>query len=134
MSALPPKMDPAEFERIASACRWSSRSLGVVRLILVEGAPSSNAATAHDMSNNQARVLLQRFIDKATQSRVAAFMEHEKPRLAATAVKELERFDGDLRTLAGKGYSTAQLVAFLKSNGVITSAATVRKFIRSHKA
>lgn len=135
MAAPTPRMDAVTFEHVASRCsRWSERSLGVVRALLVDGVPLSEVAAAHDMSPQQASVLRARFVsksDNAEPARVEAFMQREKPKLATTA---LEPFSGDMQTLRDKGYTIEQVVAYLKENGVQASATTVRKFLRSIRA
>ncbi|EGL3999256.1 hypothetical protein IQ368_004808 [Salmonella enterica] len=131
MASPTPRMDAAQFDRVASKCRWSERSLGVARALLVDGVPLSDAAAAHDMSVKQARVLLARFAAKAESERLEAFMQREKPKLATTA---LEPYSSEVRTLRDKGYTIEQIVAFFKENGVKTSPTTVRNFLRSIRA
>lgn len=131
MASPIPRMDAAQFDRVASKCRWSERSLGVARALLVDGVPLPDAAAAHDMSVKQARVLLARFSAKAESERLEAFMQREKPKLAATA---LEPYSSEVRTLRDKGYTIEQIVAFFKENGVKTSPTTVRNFLRSIRA
>ncbi|WP_272688284.1 hypothetical protein [Providencia sp. PROV041] len=131
MASPTPRMDAAQFDRVASKCRWSERSLGVARALLVDGVPLPDAAAAHDMSVKQARVLLVRFAAKAESERLEAFMQREKPKLATTA---LEPYSSEVRTLRDKGYTIEQIVAFFKENGVKTSPTTVRNFLRSIRA
>lgn len=128
MPATAPRMSDAEFSRVAAKCgRWSERNLGVVRSILVDGEPLTQAAAKHEMSKQQANVLRARFIAKAGQERVEAFMAREKPKLATTV---LEPFRQDMQTLRDKGYTLAQIVAFLQESDVQTSVTTVRKFLK----
>lgn len=131
MASPTPRMDAAQFERVASKCRWSERSLGVARALLVDGVPLPEVAAAHDMSVKQARVLLTRFNAKAESQRLQDFMQREKPKLATSA---LEPFSNEVRTLRDKGYTINQIVAFYKENGVETSPTTVRNFLRSIRA
>lgn len=131
MASPTPRMDAAQFERVASKCRWSERSLGVARALLVDGVPLPEVAAAHDMSVKQARVLLTRFNAKAENQRLEDFMQREKPKLATSA---LEPFSSEVRTLRDKGYTIKQIVAFFKENGVETSPTTVRNFLRSIRA
>lgn len=101
--------------------------MGVVRSVLVDGEPLTQAAAKHEMSKQQANVLRTRFIAKAGQERVEAFMAREKPKLATTV---LEPFRQDMQTLRDKGYTLAQIVAFLQESDVQTSVTTVRKFLK----
>lgn len=129
-----PRMDAAQFERVASKCRWYERSLTVVRAILVDGVPLADAAAAHDMSPKQARVLLGRFNDKAEQVRVnelEEFMRQEAPRHASATFEALEPFTKEVRTLRDSGYTVEQIVTFFKHKNITTSATTVRRFLRS---
>lgn len=122
------KMSDAEFTRVAMICnRWSERSLGVARALLVEGVPLSDAATAHEMSSQQANVIRSRFLAKAAKQRVDDFTAREKPKLAASA---LEPFEQDMRTLRDKGYTIRQIVSFLREQGIETSLTTVRTFLK----
>lgn len=128
MTAATPRMSEAEFARVAATCsKWSERSLGVARALLVEGVPLSDVAAAHEMSRQQANVVRNRFMAKAEKQRVDAFMAREKPKLAATV---LEPFDQDMRTLRNKGYTIRQIVAFLREQGIETSVTTVRNFLK----
>ena len=121
-------MSEAEFVRIAAMCsKWSERSLGVVRALLVEGVPLSDAAAAHAMSRQQANIVRNRFMAKAEKQRIDAFMAREKPKLATTV---LEPFGQDMRTLRDKGYTIRQIVAFLREQGIETSVSTVRNFLK----
>jgi len=121
-------MDAQQFERVASKCKWSERSLGVAMALIVEGVALSEAAEAHTMSPQQASVIRSRFLAKAEKLRIEEFMRREKPRLSSSA---LEPFSGQMQTLRDKGYTIDQIVAFLKESGVSTSPTTVRTFLRS---
>lgn len=125
-------MDAAQFERVASKCkRWSERSLGVAKALIIEGVSLSEAAAAHSMSPQQANVIRGRFLAKAEDQRIEEFMRREKPKLASSA---LEPYSAQMQTLRDKGYTIEQIVAFLKESGVSTSPTTVRTFLRSIRA
>lgn len=127
MTAATPRMSDAEFTRVAATCsKWSERSLGVARALLVEGVPLSDAAATHEMSSQQANVVRNRFIAKAEKRRIDEFMAREKPKLTATI---LEPFSQDIRTLRDKGYTIRQIVAFLREQDIETSVTTVRNFL-----
>ncbi|MDP4573461.1 hypothetical protein Q8O96_30795 [Pseudomonas sp. LPH60] len=132
--AQAPRMDAAQFDRVASKCRWYERSLNVVRAILVDGVPLADAAAAHEMSPKQARVLLGRFNDKAEQVRVVEleeFMRQEAPRHGNATFEALEPFSKEVRTLRDNGYTVEQVVSFFKLKNITTSATTIRRFLRS---
>lgn len=132
--AQTPRMDAAQFDRVASKCRWYERSLNVVRAILVEGLPLADAAAAQQMTPKQARVLLGRFNDKAQKVRadeLEEFMRQEAPRHANPTFETLEPFTQEVRTLQANGYTVEQIVTFFKQRNITTSATTVRRFLRS---
>lgn len=132
MTTSNPRMDANLFERIASKCsRWSERSLGVAKALIVEGVSLSEAAATHTMSPQQASVIRARFLARAEKIRVEEFMSREKPRLSTSI---LEPFSTQMQTLRDKGYTIDQIVAFLKENGVSTSPTTVQTFLRSLRA
>jgi len=124
-------MSAAQFDLVASRCRWSERSLALVRDVLVDGMALSAAAQTREMSINHARVLLGRFMTKATNLRLEAFMQREKPKLAVAA---LEPYSNEIRTLQGNGYTVEQIVTFFKENGVNTLPSDVRNFLRTIRA
>ena len=124
-------MDAAQFERVASKCKWSERSLGVAKALIVGDVSLSEAAAAHSMSPQQANVIRARFLAKAEKLRMEEFMRREKPKLSSSA---LEPYSSQMQTLRDKGYTVDQIVAFLKENGVSTSPTTVRTFLRSIRA
>ncbi|ACB28266.1 hypothetical protein Mrad2831_6344 (plasmid) [Methylobacterium radiotolerans JCM 2831] len=105
--------------------------MGAVRSILVDGVPIADAATAHQITAKHARVLMNRFLAKAEQQRLAEFMQVEPPK-QPTAL--LESYANEIVTLRDKGYTADQIAAYLKKHGVATSAAKVRNFIRSNRA
>nr|BCT99726.1 partition gene repressor [uncultured bacterium] len=124
-------MDAAQFERVASKCKWSERSLGVAKALIVGDVSLSEAAAAHSMSPQQANVIRARFLAKAEKLRMEEFMRREKPKLSSSA---LEPYSSQMQTLRDKGYTIEQIVAFLKESGVSTSPTTVRTFLRSIRA
>ena len=124
-------MDAAQFERVASKCKWSERSLGVAKALIVGDVSLSEAAAAHSMSPQQANVIRARFLAKAEKLRMEEFMRREKPKLSSSA---LEPYSSQMQTLRDKGYTIEQIVAFLKEDGVSTSPTTVRTFLRSIRA
>ena len=124
-------MDAAQFDRVASKCKWSERSLGVAKALIVGDVSLSEAAAAHSMSPQQANVIRARFLAKAEKLRMEEFMRREKPKLSSSA---LEPYSSQMQTLRDKGYTVDQIVAFLKENGVSTSPTTVRTFLRSIRA
>jgi len=124
-------MDAAQFDRVASKCKWSERSLGVAKALIVGDVSLSEAAAAHSMSPQQANVIRARFLAKAEKLRMEEFMRREKPKLSSSA---LEPYSSQMQTLRDKGYTIEQIVAFLKESGVSTSPTTVRTFLRSIRA
>lgn len=101
--------------------------MGVVRALLVDGVPLSDAASACDMSKQQANMVRTRFLEKAEKQRTSEFMAREKPKLSPAV---LEPFGQDMRILQSKGYTFQQIVAFLAEQGIETSVTTVRNFLK----
>lgn len=131
MTSPAPRINAAQFERVAAKCKWSERSLGVAKALIVDEVPLSEVAAAHSMSPQQANVIRARFIAKADKLRVEEFMQREKPKLSSSAI---EPYSTEMQTLRDKGYTIEQIVAFLKESGVSTSPTTVRNFLRSIRA
>lgn len=128
-----PNIDAKQFADVADkTCkRWSERSLGVAKALIVDKVPLFKAAAAHKMSHQQANMIRTRFIAKIDKMRVEEFMQRETPKLANLAI---ERFSTEIQTLRDKGYEIEQIVVFLKENNVITTPAKVRDFLRNLKA
>lgn len=123
-----PEIDNELFERVSLQLRrWSDRSLGVAKALIVDGLPLSEAASKHDMSPQQANVIRTRFIEKADKVRLQSFMEREKPKLPKL---EFETFKPEIQTLHDKGYTVEQIIIFLAENNVIATAATIRNFLK----
>lgn len=120
-------MDSTQFDRVASKCKWSERSLNVAKALIVDELPLSEAAAANTMSPQQANVIRTRFLAKAEKLRVEEFMQREKPKSPNSA---LSAFATEIRTLRENGYTIPQIVSFLKENGVSTSPTSVRTFLR----
>lgn len=123
-------MDVAQFDRVASKCKWSERSLNVAKALIVDELPLSEAAAANTMSPQQANVIRTRFLAKAEKLRVEEFMKREKPKSPNSA---LAAFAVEIRTLRENGYTIPQIVSFLKENGVSTSPTSVRTFLRRRR-
>ena len=131
MASPAPRMDVAQFDRVAAKCNWSERSLGVTKALIVEGMQLSEAAAAHSMSVQQASVIRTRFLAKAEFLRMEEFMRREQPKLSSSVLKP---YSAQIQTLRDKGYTIDQIVAFLKESGVSTSPTSIRTFIRSIRA
>lgn len=125
------KLDAAQFDKVASKCRWSVTSLGVARALLVEGKSLPEAAAAFGIKTKQASVYRARFIEKANAYSLQEFMQRETPKLASSA---LEPFSSELLTLRDGGYTIEQIVGYLKEKGVNTSATTVRNYLKDIRA
>lgn len=119
------------FERVAAQCRWSTRSLGVARDLLVHGKNISEVAKSADMSVQQAGVLQRRFnakvlLDEEMKVSARAFMQLQKPDGEAV----LEPLKKELLLLHRKNYSPEQLLQFLSVNGIETSEPTLSSFLK----
>ncbi|WP_349809675.1 hypothetical protein ABQY58_025000 (plasmid) [Xanthomonas hortorum pv. hederae] len=130
MAGTNPRIDAAEFDRVAALCRWKPHSLAIARWILVDGLSIAQTAKSFGVSAPHARILMHRFHARAEKERLVSFMKQEPPKQNTP----LEPFSSEITTLQEKGYSAEQIVEYLKRNGVATNAAKVRKFIRSIRA
>ncbi|NOV32718.1 hypothetical protein [Methylomonas sp. ZR1] len=125
-----PEIDNDLFERVSLQLRrWSDRSLGVAKALIIDGVPLSEAAAMHDMSPQQANVIRTRFVEKADKVRLQSFMAREKPKLPKI---ELELFKPEIQTLHEKGYTVEQIITFLAENNVTASATTIRNFLKGN--
>jgi len=125
-----PEIDNELFERVSLQLRrWSDRSLGVAKALIIDGVPLSEAASMHDMSPQQANVIRTRFVEKADKVRLQLFMEREKPKLPKM---ELEMFKPEIQTLHEKGYTVEQIISFLAENNVTASITTIRNFLKGN--
>lgn len=121
------RLDAARFERVASRFRWSARSLAVVRALLVDGRQLAEVAAAFDMRPQNANTLRARFLEKAEANRLADFMSSEPP----TSVRALRERKTEIRTLAAKGYSPAQIHSYLADSGTAVSELTLSTYLET---
>ena len=114
------RLSQQNFERMASTLRrWSAKSLGVARSLLVDGLPLGEVAKAHAISPQQAIIIRKRFLEKVEQDRIDAFMSREKPE---NALVDLSPYTREIRMLASKGYTSEQIVLYLKDNNLATTS------------
>lgn len=128
-----------EFNRAARlyCLRWSPRSLGVVRALLVydPGGPVprlSKVAESFGMTPQQANVLRGRFLERmkgdgaAKKLPAEQYMQSVDPALTDAA---LLAFTDDIKTLVKRGYSDEQIAEFLHANDVKISSADLITFL-----
>ena len=126
-------MSPSDFENTAEHCtRWQSRSLGVVRALLVDGKALSVAAAEYEMTAQQANLHRTRFLERAEKVRVKEFMSRIKPE--STTLAALKPHAQALRSLHDQGYTFAQLIKYLDEHEVKATTTTVRKFLKGCEA
>lgn len=129
------KTDAALFDSVASTSRWQPRLLAVARAIMVDGAPTNDAATEAGITPAHARDLVRRFAKKLAQreldDRLEAFMAKESPQedppIADPAIVK------QIRSLGAKGYSPKQASTFLKSIGIKLSTHQIKHLLGSPK-
>jgi len=122
-------LTPSEFDKTARLChRWQARSLAVVRALLVDGVPISKAAASQNMTMQQANLHRKRFLDKTEQLRVRDFMDRVQP--DSPTVTALKPHAQALIKLSKQGYTTAQLIDYLREHGVKSNTATVRQLLK----
>ncbi|MEY2170746.1 MULTISPECIES: ParA family protein [unclassified Rhodanobacter] len=119
------RIDEARFQRVASRCQWSERSLGVVHALLVEGRQLAEVAAAFDMRPQNANTLRSRFIKKVEKDRLAEFIRSEPP----SSILALRERDTEIRTLQAKGYSVEQILTYLMEGGAAVSESTLRNYL-----
>ncbi len=119
MGMLKIHLTPEDFERIASTLlRWSPKSLGVAKALIIDRMPLGEVAKANAISPQQANVVRKRFIDKVEQDRVNSFMSREMPKQKGM---DITPFMKQISLLSSKGYTSDQIVLYLKENGLATT-------------
>jgi len=121
------RMGADEFERVAATCkRWESRSIQIVRELLVDGIPLSLVAEKYKVTMQHASVLRRRFNDKAAVNNSAAdFMKKVKP----AGMEIFKPFKQELNKLKHAGYTVDQMLQYLELNGLKTTAAILNEFL-----
>ena len=123
-----------EFDRIARLhCqRWEARSLAAVRALLVEQARLSEVGEQFGMKPQQVTVLRSRFLERVRrEAAVKLPAEQFMQRVQPERVSVLEPFRNDLRQLKKRGYSIAQIGAFLQANSVKVPMKELRRFLEA---
>jgi hypothetical protein len=119
MGVLKIQLTPEDFDRVASTLlRWSPKSLGVARALIIDRMPLGEVAKANAISPQQANVVRKRFIDKVEQDRVNSFMSREMPKQKGM---DITPFMKQINLLSSKGYTSEQIVLYLKENGLATT-------------
>lgn len=119
MGVLKIQLTPEDFDRVASTLlRWSPKSLGVARALIIDRMPLGEVAKANAISPQQANVVRKRFIDKVEQDRVNSFMSREMPKQKGM---DINPFMKQINLLSSKGYTSDQIVLYLKENGLATT-------------
>jgi hypothetical protein len=119
MGVLKIQLTPEDFDRVASTLlRWSPKSLGVARALIIDRMPLGEVAKANAISPQQANVVRKRFIDKVEQDRVNSFMSREMPKQKGM---DITPFMKQINLLSSKGYTSDQIVLYLKENGLATT-------------
>jgi hypothetical protein len=119
MGVLKMQLTPEDFDRVASTLlRWSPKSLGVARALIIDRMPLGEVAKANAISPQQANVVRKRFIDKVEQDRVNSFMSREMPKQKGM---DITPFMKQINLLSSKGYTSDQIVLYLKENGLATT-------------
>jgi DNA-binding CsgD family transcriptional regulator len=109
-----------DFERMASTLqRWSAKSLGVARSLLVDGLPLGEVAKAHAISPQQANIIRKRFLEKVEKDRIDAFMSREKPE---NEIVDITPYTREIKMLSSKGYTSEQIALYLKENSLATTS------------
>ena len=80
--------------------------------------PLGEVAKANAISPQQANVVRKRFIDKVEQDRVNSFMSREMPKQKGM---DITPFMKQINLLSSKGYTSDQIVLYLKENGLATT-------------
>lgn len=123
--ALTRRLDAARFERVASRCQWSERTLEVVRALLVDGRQLAEVAAAFQIKPQSAHTLRSRFLKRVEKDRLADFISGQPP----SSVLPLRERDSEIRTLEAKGYSIEQILSYLASSGTSVSETTLRTYL-----
>ena len=128
MGVLQIQLTPEDFERVASTLlRWSPKSLGVARSLIIDRMPLGEVAKANAISPQQANVVRKRFIDKVEQDRVNSFMSREMPKQKGM---DITPFMKQINLLSTKGYTSEQIVLYLKENGLTTTPKDIELLLK----
>lgn len=123
-----PRMEARHFDQLATQYgRWTARSLGVVRALLVDGKKLADAAAAVGMKPQQANTLRWRFLHLAETKRAEAFMAQHAP-----AAHAIDPYASNLKLLHVRGYSVAQMQDFLKGEGVKVTVKELRRYLKEN--
>ena len=128
MGVLKIQLTPEDFDRVASTLlRWSPKSLGVARALIIDRMPLGEVAKANAISPQQANVVRKRFIDKVEQDRVNSFMSREMPKQKGM---DITPFMKQINLLSSKGYTSDQIVLYLKENGLATTPKDIELLLK----
>ena len=128
MGVLKIQLTPEDFDRVASTLlRWSPKSLGVARALIIDRMPLGEVAKANAISPQQANVVRKRFIDKVEQDRVNSFMSREMPKQKGM---DITPFMKQINLLSTKGYTSEQIVLYLKENGLTTTPKDIELLLK----
>lgn len=124
-------LSPLDFERVASKLlRWSPKSLDVVRSVLVDGISLGKVAKTNSMSPQQVNVIRKRFLEKVEKDRIESFMSREKPE---NKTVNLNPYMKEIKMLSDKGYTSKQIVLYLKEQGLVTTFRDVDNFLKQQQ-
>ena len=128
MGVLKIQLTPEDFDRVASTLlRWSPKSLGVARALIIDRMPLGEVAKANAISPQQANVVRKRFIEKVEQDRVNSFMSREMPKQKGM---DITPFMKQINLLSSKGYTSDQIVLYLKENGLTTTPKDIELLLK----
>lgn len=121
------QLTPQDFERVASKLlRWSAKSLSVARSLIIDGVPLGEVAKANAISPQQANVVRKRFLEKVEKDRINSFMSRERPKQKTI---DLTPYVREINMLSSNGYTSEQIVLYLKENGVNASPKTIEQLL-----
>ena len=120
-----------EFERLAReyCSRWGDHFVAVVRALLVDGRELPDVAIEFAISPQHVYELRRRFLarrDNPVKVRAKTFMDSVSPDRSPLLVP----FRAEVMKLITKGYSTPQVLEFLRMNDVTVTSRELTRFLK----
>lgn len=120
-----------EFAAVAASLkRWSERSLGAARDMLLDNRTFKEAAEAHAMTPQQARVIQHRFLEKLRQQRVVKVSADEY----LSGKHTIDLFRPELVKLRRAGLPDSELLDFLAQNDIHATTGQLNDLLSTNSA
>jgi transposase len=113
-----------DFELAKALCRrWSKESIGMAKLVLVDGLDMLVVAERFDVKPQQVRVIKKRFEEKLTEAKIKKFTLRVLP---ASVCKH----EAEIKRLNQLGYTANQIAVYLKEQSVDCDEKIIDAFLK----